>query len=173
MSELLPLPRLTRGVLLSAVLLCAIMLAGCQTPPPPAPHGLTDAQVAVLKQQGFVDTDDGWTLGLSDKLLFATDEDTLTPESGRVVTRIGQSLLAVGILRLRVLGYTDSAGSDSYNDALSERRAIAVAAVLVSTGMAPGNVRQRGLGKRNPVADNRTEEGRAQNRRVAIVVEAE
>jgi outer membrane protein OmpA-like peptidoglycan-associated protein len=173
MPEPLPLPRPMRGVFLTAVLLCAITVAGCQTPPRPAPHGLTETQVAVLRQQGFVDTDDGWTLGLSDKLLFATDEDTLTPESSRVVRRIGQSLLSVGILHLRVLGYTDSAGSDTYNDSLSERRAIAVAAVLVSTGMPPGDVRQRGLGKRNPVADNRTEDGRAQNRRVAIVVEAE
>ena len=164
--------RRRRGILGAGVVLFAAALAGCQTPAPKV-HGLSDAQVAALRQQGFADTGDGWTLGLSDEFLFRLDDDKLTPESRQAVLKLGHSLLTIGIQHLRVLGYTDSAGSDAYNDALSARRAAAVSDVLVSTGLAPGNIEQRGLGKRNPVADNHTAAGRAQNRRVAIVVEAE
>jgi outer membrane protein OmpA-like peptidoglycan-associated protein len=160
-----------RSLLRIGALFFAATLAGCQTPPPV--HGLNPTQVAELRHDGFVESDDGWTLGLSDELLFRLDDDQLTSGSHDAVLKLGHSLVAIGIQHLRVLGYTDSLGSDAYNDALSARRAAAVADALISTGLAPGNIQQRGLGKRNPVADNSTPAGRAQNRRVAIVVEAE
>ena len=71
---------------------------------------------------------------------------------------------------VRVYGYTDAVGTNAYNFRLSERRAETVAAELVDIGLAPGRVYVIGKGKRDPVGDNRTDAGRAQNRRAAIVV---
>ena len=73
--------------------------------------------------------------------------------------------------RVSVDGYTDSIGSDAYNLRLSERRARTVAEVLVADGVERSRLDVRGHGKANPVADNSTAEGRAENRRVEIVVE--
>lgn len=67
-----------------------------------------------------------------------------------------------------VSGYTDSTGDDSYNQALSERRAASVGDYLKAQGVVAGRVVTRGYGERNPVADNDTEEGRRQNRRVEL-----
>ncbi len=159
----------------AALVLIALTLAltGCQSAPPaPQPAGLSAAQVAVLKEEGFTQTDDGWAFGLADKVLFETDADTLKADGQVIVARIGRALLGVGITHLRVDGYTDSEGSDAYNLRLSENRADAVAALLASVGLPRGSMQTRGLGKKNPVADNSTAAGRLENRRVAIVVSA-
>jgi outer membrane protein OmpA-like peptidoglycan-associated protein len=148
--------------------LCALlMLTACQTP---QTHGLTPAQVAVLKQQGFEQTDVGWELGLSSKVLFGNNIGELGADSRETVAKIGQALASVGIGALRVDGHTDDVGEESYNEQLSLRRAKAVADVLVKSGLAPDNISVRGLGKKEPVASNRTPAGRSENRRVAIVV---
>jgi len=155
----------------SAVLLLAMLsLTGCQTAPP---KGLTPAQIAVLKQQGFELTGEGWAFGLSGKVLFGSDLEVLNPQSQEIVERIGKALLAADIQRVRVDGHTDSSGSNAYNEQLSVRRANSVVKVLTKVGMQPENVEVRGLGSRVPVASNSTRSGRTENRRVAIVVIAE
>jgi OOP family OmpA-OmpF porin len=68
------------------------------------------------------------------------------------------------------VGHTDSIGTDAYNQRLSVRRAEAVKAFLVSKGIERNRVYTEGKGKKQPVADNRTKEGRAKNRRVEIEV---
>ena len=70
-----------------------------------------------------------------------------------------------------VKGHTDSVGSDAYNDKLSLRRAESVAAYLVSQGVDADKVKTAGLGESQPLADNATDDGRAQNRRVEIFVD--
>ncbi|VVE14640.1 putative lipoprotein YiaD [Pandoraea cepalis] len=142
-------------------------LAGCQTTPV---HGLTAEQIAALKSEGFTQTDDGWEFGLSDKVLFDTDEFVIHDAARQTVARIGRTLLKVGLNSVSVYGYTDSVGSDTYNEQLSARRADVVANVLVEAGMQRAAIQTIGAGKRNPVADNSTATGRAQNRRVAIVI---
>jgi len=67
-----------------------------------------------------------------------------------------------------VAGYTDSTGSDSYNQTLSEKRSASVGGYLTAQGVVPGRVVTRGYGERNPVASNDTEAGRQQNRRVEL-----
>jgi outer membrane protein OmpA-like peptidoglycan-associated protein len=67
-----------------------------------------------------------------------------------------------------VIGHTDSQGSDAYNQALSERRASSVAEYLISQGLAPSKVTSQGRGESEPIADNETDAGRAQNRRVEL-----
>ena len=71
---------------------------------------------------------------------------------------------------LEVDGYTDSIGSDAYNEKLSLRRANAVKEYLQQHGVAASRMTVKGFGKSNPVASNATPEGRAQNRRVELVV---
>ncbi|MCP1454092.1 OmpA family protein [Pseudomonas kilonensis] len=151
-------------------LLAVVVLSGCQTAPP---KGLTPAQIAVLKQQGFELTDDGWAFGLSGKVLFGSDVENLNPASTEIVERIGKALLGAGIERVRVDGHTDASGPQAYNEQLSKRRAASVSKVLTSVGMREENVQLRGLGSSKPVASNDTASGRTENRRVAIVVIAD
>ncbi len=145
------------------------VLAGCQS----APHGLTAEQIAVLKEQGFRLTDEGWTLDFSNRVLFANNADALTPKTRVVVEKLGTTLLEVGLNRARIDGHTDSNGAADYNDQLSYKRAQSVADVLVSVGMPQANLDIRGRGERDPIADNKTAAGRAENRRVAIVISNE
>jgi outer membrane protein OmpA-like peptidoglycan-associated protein len=147
-----------------------LALTGCQTAPQ---KGLTPAQIAVLKQQGFELTDEGWAFGLSGKVLFGSDVESLNAQSTEIVERIGKALLGVGIDRVRVDGHTDASGKEAYNQQLSMRRAKSVRNVLTRVGMREENVQLRGLGSSVPVASNKTASGRTENRRVAIVVSAD
>ena len=157
--------------LFSTLLLMVILaLTGCQTAPQ---KGLSAAQVAVLKQQGFELTDDGWEFGLSGKVLFGSDVESLNAQSTEIVSRIGKALLGVGIERVRVDGHTDASGKEAYNQQLSLRRAKSVGKVLVGVGMKEENIQLRGLGSSEPVAPNTTVAGRTENRRVSIVVKSD
>lgn len=147
--------------------LTVLLVAGCQTTPAP---GLTAAQIAVLKQQGFTLNDDGWELGLSSKLLFGNDEDTVDETSKPAVTRIARALLDVNLDRLRLEGHTDAYGDPDYNRRLSVRRAQSVAQILIDAGFPADNIQVLGLGMDKPVADNMTASGRLENRRVAIII---
>lgn len=152
------------------LVLAVLTLTGCQTAPQ---KGLTPAQIAVLKQQGFELTDEGWAFGLSGKVLFGSDVDSLNAQSTEIVERIGKSLLGVGIERVRVDGHTDASGKEAYNEQLSLRRAKSVGSVLATAGMKQENIQLRGLGSSQPVASNNTATGRTENRRVSIVVSAD
>lgn len=160
-----------RQCALAAGLAMALVMAGCAHQPTIV-GGLTATQIAMLKEDGFVPTDDGWNLNLSAKLLFGTDDDSISAASTTSITKVAQSLRSVGLERVIVLGYTDSEGSDAHNLALSERRAEAVASAMMASGMQQQNIQIVPMGKQRPIADNRTAAGRAQNRRVVIVVPA-
>ena len=146
----------------AAALLGLVLLAGCA-------HRLSAAQVAVLKQQGFVDKGETWELGLDNKMLFDTDSSNIKPQTQTAVERTGGALRGVNIRNIRVEGYTDNTGGDAHNLELSQRRAQVIANALDSNG-ATGRIAARGFGKDRPVADNGTEAGRAENRRVAVIV---
>lgn len=160
----------TARVLFITLLVALLALSGCQTAPP---QGLTPAQIAVLKQQGFELTDEGWAFGLSGKVLFGSDVESLNKPSTEIVERIGKALLGVGIERVRVDGHTDASGKETYNQQLSLRRAKSVGKVLTGVGMKEENVQLRGLGSSEPVVPNTTAAGRTENRRVSIVVIAD
>lgn len=147
-----------------------LFLSGCQSVPP---KGLTPAQISMLKQQGFELTDEGWAFGLSGKVLFGSDVESLNPPSTLIVQRIGKALLGVGIERVRIDGHTDALGAPAYNQALSLSRAKSVGTVLIGIGMQEKNIQLRGLGSSEPVAPNTTAAGRTENRRVSIVVIAD
>jgi len=103
-------------------------------------------------------------------VLFGSDLDSLNGPSQAIVERIGKALLGVGIEGVRVDGHADASGKATYNQQLSVRRAQSVAQALIGIGMPAQNIRTRGLGSTEPVADNRTSSGRTENRRVSIVV---
>jgi outer membrane protein OmpA-like peptidoglycan-associated protein len=108
---------------------------------------------------------------LSDKVLFDFNSSTLTPAANQVLADISKRLTDSAIISVLVKGHTDSVGSEAFNQQLSQRRADSVAAFLVSQGVAADKLHTEGLGEGQPVADNATDEGRAQNRRVEIVVD--
>lgn len=102
---------------------------------------------------------------------FAFDRADLKPEAKSILdTEVHSELVADSALTVRVEGHTDSVGTDSYNQSLSQRRADAVKAYLVSKGIDASRIETKGLGESAPVADNTTKEGRAKNRRVEIKV---
>jgi outer membrane protein OmpA-like peptidoglycan-associated protein len=158
--------RVRRLALIGVLAVAASLAAGCAS----QRLGLTPEQIAALKAQGFVEMAQGWTLDQSTTVLFAVNDATLSDAGARKIALIGKSLQAVRIMRLKVVGYTDSIGDDEYNEALSKRRADAVVAALADGGFSRAGLESIGMGKRHPIADNRTEAGRAQNRHVSIIV---
>lgn len=148
----------------------ALVLGGCQMSKKASPF--TRAQLAVLTSEGFTETDRGWEFSINDRLLFATDESIVLPEQVASIHRISGRLLGVGIRRAAVEGHADRTGSAEHNQRLSERRAAAVAEVLVEAGFPTEGVSTAGLGDRFPVEDNGTAEGRRENRRVVILITA-
>jgi outer membrane protein OmpA-like peptidoglycan-associated protein len=116
--------------------------------------------------------DRGMVITLSGSVLFASDEANLLPAARRRLAEVAQALKEGDPnAQIVVEGHTDGKGSPSYNLELSARRADAVRTFLVSQGVSPERTRAQGLGLTQPVADNRTAEGRANNRRVEIVVQ--
>ena len=111
----------------------------------------------------------GLIVNMSD-VLFDFNKYTLKPEAREKLAKVSGILLAYPGLKLQVEGYTDSVGSDDYNQKLSEQRADGVRDYLVAQSVPDANVTAKGYGKSDPVADNSTNEGRAENRRVELVV---
>lgn len=145
-----------------------MMLAACQTM---ADHGgWSRAQVAALRAEGFAKTDRGWEFGMQDRLLFATDASDIRAEQVGVIRGITGRLVAVGIHRARVEGHADDTGTARHNEALSQRRADAVADAMAGGGIPRGNILTEGLGDRYPIESNATVEGRQENRRVVILI---
>jgi outer membrane protein OmpA-like peptidoglycan-associated protein len=111
----------------------------------------------------------GLIVNMSD-VLFDTGQYTLKPDAREKLAKVSGILLAYPDLKVQVEGYTDTVGSDEYNLTLSQHRADAVRDYLVSQGVNAANTTAVGYGKTRPIADNATAAGRAQNRRVNLVV---
>lgn len=107
---------------------------------------------------------------ISGGILFETDSAKLTPSAENVVTRISDTMKENPNLRVAVVGHTDSTGDFNYNIRLSERRAKAIVQALVKDGVAADRLAAVGVGPLSPAATNDTAEGRAQNRRVELVL---
>src|SRR5580704_8189104 len=115
------------------------------------------------------DTARGLIVSMPD-VLFDFNKYTLKPEARERLARISGIVLAYPDLKLEIDGYTDSIGSDEYNQTLSDKRSEAVRDYLTSSGVPANNVTSRGFGKADPVADNSTASGRKLNRRVEMIV---
>ena len=101
---------------------------------------------------------------------FDFDKSVLKPEGKAKLDDLVGKVKGINLEVIIAVGHTDSVGSDAYNQKLSVRRAEAVKAYLVSKGIEKNRVYTEGKGEKQPVADNKTSEGRAKNRRVEIEV---
>ncbi|HEY8141184.1 MAG TPA: OmpA family protein [Kofleriaceae bacterium] len=114
----------------------------------------------------------GTIITLSGAVLFKTNESELLPIAEQQLRKVADALNAYDEGRkIVVAGHTDSRGSASFNKRLSLSRAESVRTFLVNSGVSPDRIRAVGKGKDEPIADNKSAEGRANNRRVEIIVE--
>jgi outer membrane protein OmpA-like peptidoglycan-associated protein len=111
----------------------------------------------------------GLVLTLGD-VLFDTGRAELKSGAGRKLDQLAQFLVEHPDRRVQIDGFTDSVGTDSYNEDLSQRRADSVKAALISRGVAPSRIGSEGYGKAYPVASNNESGGRQLNRRVEVVI---
>ncbi|SCY16088.1 MULTISPECIES: OmpA family protein [unclassified Pseudomonas] len=132
---------------------------GC---PPPAPAPVVVEEAVVVKEETIVIRD----------VHFEFNKATLTPADKDVLSTVATRLKQeTSTAQLRVTGHTDSVGSDAYNQKLSERRANSVVKYLVENGVPQASfVSVSGAGESQPVADNKTADGRAMNRRTEIKI---
>jgi outer membrane protein OmpA-like peptidoglycan-associated protein len=111
----------------------------------------------------------GLVLTLGD-VLFDTGRAELKSGAGRKLDQLSQFLVEHPDRRVQIDGFTDSVGTDAYNEDLSQRRADAVKTALVNRGVAPSRIGTEGYGKAYPVANNTDTGGRQLNRRVEVVI---
>lgn len=106
---------------------------------------------------------------VTNNILFDTGKATLKPESMAEIQKVADYMKKNPSVRFEVQGHTDNQGSDKINDPLSQQRAEAIVKALASMGVDDFNLKAVGKGSHEPVADNKTEEGRAKNRRVEFI----
>jgi outer membrane protein OmpA-like peptidoglycan-associated protein len=104
-------------------------------------------------------------------LRYATGSARLQPESQSRLDHLAAQLIAFPDVHVKVAGFTDNVGAADVNLQISQRRADSVIAFLVGKGIAADRLTAKGYGEEDPIADNSTMEGRAQNRRVSVSVE--
>ena len=118
-----------------------------------------------MQSYGFTESAGDWSLGLSDAILFAKNDYKLLPESQQQIQTMAAKLASTGLTHARMDGHTDNYGI------LSLKRANVVADAWAMGGQIPrSNLTTQGLGKKYPIASNKTAQGRAENRRVAVVI---
>ena len=127
--------------------------APAPAPPPPPPPAPTSEKVTFAADA-----------------FFDFDKAVLKPEARAKLDDLVSKTSGINLEVIIAVGHTDSVGSDAYNQKLSVRRSEAIKAYLVSKGIEKNRVYTEGKGEKQPVADNRTREGRAKNRRVEIEV---
>jgi outer membrane protein OmpA-like peptidoglycan-associated protein len=137
---------------------------------------LLDRQEADLRRDldnrdlQIVNTGDRLIVTLPQDILFATDSTTVRADLRRDLQALAGNLQAYPKSSVSIIGHTDNVGDASYNRDLSNRRAYSVESVLVDSGISNSRIQAYGRGEQDPLASNLTSEGRAQNRRVDVVI---
>lgn len=142
----------------------------CVDPPAPpvAPPVETPPPPPVVKPPVVAPTAEKVTFAAD--ALFDFNKAVLKPEGKAKIDDLASKLQAINLEVIIAVGHTDSVGSDAYNQKLSEKRAAAVKAYMASKGIDEKRIYTEGKGEKQPVADNKTDAGRAKNRRVEIEV---
>lgn len=130
-----------------------------------------DAMDSLAKQMAVKADTRGTVITLSGGVLFATGQAAILPGAQASLNQVAEALKTQAEHHFTVEGHTDNQGTDAINNDLSLRRAQAVRDYLVIRGVASEAITAQGFGSTRPVADNKTTEGRAMNRRVEIVVD--
>jgi outer membrane protein OmpA-like peptidoglycan-associated protein len=130
-----------------------------------------DAMDALSKSLAVKADTRGTVITLSGGVLFATGQATILPGAQAQLNQVADALKTQAEHHFTIEGHTDNQGTDAINNDLSNRRANAVRDYLVVRGVAAAAITTQGVGSTRPVADNKTTEGRAMNRRVEIVVD--
>lgn len=156
---------LKRAVKILNISLISLFLVACMHS-----SGLKKSQVRMLENKGFKLTDEGWSLALPARLLFSFDSAIIAPEHQVILTELAKNLRKYKLERLKIVGHTDNVGAEAYNQTLSEQRAASVGDVLIRAGYDANNLEIVGRGMSQPIVDNDTEENRAENRRVVIII---
>lgn len=121
-------------------------------------------------QAQITNTGDSIVVTMPQDILFATNSASLRSDLRRDLNAIAGNLLAYPNSTIQIVGHTDNTGSAAFNQDLSEQRALAVANVLINGGVPGQRIDAVGMGESQPKASNLTPEGRAQNRRVDIII---
>jgi outer membrane protein OmpA-like peptidoglycan-associated protein len=130
-----------------------------------------EAQDALNKLASVKEEDRGMVITLNGSVLFPSDQSTLLPEAQTRLNQVADALLATKERNIVVEGHTDSRGTESHNLDLSQRRADSVRTYLIGRGYESDRMQAHGIGKSRPTTSNTTAEGRANNRRVEIIVQ--
>lgn len=139
--------------------------------PPPAPEPVMEAPApAPMPAPAPAPVPVSEKVSFAAEALFDFDKSVVKPEGKAALDDLLAKLQGMNTEVMVTVGHTDSVGSDAYNQALSMRRAEAVKAYIVSKGVDASRVYTEGKGETQPVADNKTAAGRAQNRRVTVEV---
>lgn len=125
---------------------------------------LKDTQINV-KREG-----DNIKLSMPDNITFKTNSYQLSPYVMNILNEVSQTIIKYDDTKINVIGHTDSTGNDSINVPLSRNRANSVASYLISQGVGYSRINSYGVGSSQPKADNSTEKGKTQNRRVEIII---
>ena len=153
-----------------------IVGAACNPPAPPAPAAAPAAPPPPPPPAAAPVAPPAPPAVVATKVTFAADaffdfnKAVLKPEAKAKLDDLTGKLKDISLEVIIAVGHTDAIGGDAYNQKLSVKRAEAVKAYLVSKGIEPNRIYTEGKGKKQPVADNKTAEGRAKNRRVEIEV---
>ena len=134
-----------------------------------------DRQAAELRGSlnsniGVINHGDYLVVQMPQDLLFAVDSASVRPDLRSDLYTVASSLMKYPNSRIEVIGHTDNTGSAAYNQDLSQRRAVSVAAVLRESGVPGARIAAYGRGEDQPIASNLTPDGRAKNRRVEIII---
>ena len=156
---------LQRSLQMSLIAALCLVMAGCFSFGP-----LKYQQVRILKKEGFVQTQEGWTLGLPERLLFGFNDANVKDQNKPELARLAKQLQKYDLLKLKVIGHTDNIGAREYNQELSKKRAESVASVFVENGFERNNLIILGRGPDQPLMPNNSDDNRASNRRVALVI---
>ncbi len=115
-------------------------------------------------------TGDRLIVTLPQDILFALDSTHITPSLRSDLSVLAQNLINYPNSTIQIIGHTDNTGSADYNQSLSTERALAVSSILQQNGVPQFRIQSTGRGESQPIASNLTPEGRAQNRRVDVVI---
>jgi len=149
----------------------AVQLAAEQKARLDAENRAAVAQADLAKLAAVKEEARGLVITLSGSVLFASGKSALLPAAQNRLNQVADALMATKERKLTIEGHTDSQGSSSYNQGLSQQRADAVRSYLISRGYPGDLIQAQGIGEDRPVADNASAEGRANNRRVEIIVD--